>query len=84
MRLIFQLTIRRPTLAGLFWRNVRDVLRHNPGALEQALMNMALYLHLGPFSRHVVRELDRQIAEVAPEDVENAPVAVARERAIAS
>ena len=65
IRLIFYLTVRRPSLAPLFWRNVIDTLRYNPGALEQALMCMALYLHLGSFSRYVLRQLDRQIAELA-------------------
>jgi radical SAM superfamily enzyme YgiQ (UPF0313 family) len=65
MRLMFHLTVRRPNLARLFWRNVIDTLRHNPAALEQAPMCMALYLHLGSFSRYVLRQLDRQIAELA-------------------
>jgi radical SAM superfamily enzyme YgiQ (UPF0313 family) len=64
LRLTFQLTIRRPGLARYFWRNVIDTLRHNPAALEQMLMSMALYLHLGPFSRYVVRQLDKQIDQL--------------------
>ena len=27
-------------------------------------MLMALYLHLGPFSKHVISEIDRRIAEL--------------------
>jgi hypothetical protein len=67
LRLTSQPTVRRPSLARLFWRNVIDAMRHNPGALEQALMSMALYLHLGPFSGYVVRQLDRQIAALPAE-----------------
>jgi hypothetical protein len=74
LRLTFQLTVRRPNLARLFWRNVIDIGWHNPGALEQTLMCMALYLHLGPFSRYVVRQLDRHIAELAAEQDHGATV----------
>jgi len=28
------------------------------------VMLMALYLHLGPFSKHVIGEIDRRIAEL--------------------
>jgi hypothetical protein len=28
------------------------------------VMLMALYLHLGPFSKHVISEVDRRIAEL--------------------
>jgi hypothetical protein len=28
------------------------------------VMLMALYLHLGPFSKHVISEIDRRIAEL--------------------
>jgi hypothetical protein len=28
------------------------------------VMLMALYLHLGPFSKHVIAEIDRRIAEL--------------------
>ena len=82
LRLTFQLTVRRPGLARFFWRNVIDVLRRNPGALEQALMCMALYLHLGPFSRYVVRQLDRQIAELPAEEWRSAPQGRERQRAV--
>src|SRR5882757_6576767 len=32
--------------------------------LPPAVMLMALYLHLGPFSKHVISEIDRRIAEL--------------------
>ena len=54
----------RPGLRWHFWRTVFDVLRHNPAALEFVLILCAFYLHLGPFSRHVMAELERQIGEL--------------------
>ena len=36
----------------------------NPGALRYVVMMMALYMHLGPFSKRVIGEIDRRIAEL--------------------
>jgi radical SAM superfamily enzyme YgiQ (UPF0313 family) len=63
----------RPGLRWQFWRTVFDVLWHNPAAFEFVLILCAFYLHLGPFSRHVVAELERQIGEV---EAQNRAVAV--------
>jgi hypothetical protein len=41
-----------------------DCLRTNPRALQVLLMNMVVYLHLWPFSRHVIRELEARIADI--------------------
>jgi radical SAM superfamily enzyme YgiQ (UPF0313 family) len=51
----------RPGMRWPFWRAVFDCFLHNPAALEFVLILSAFYLHLGPFSRHVVAELERQI-----------------------
>jgi hypothetical protein len=40
------------------------VAKTNPGALRYIVMLMALYLHLGPFSKHVIGEIDRRITEL--------------------
>ena len=32
--------------------------------LRYIVMRMALYLHFGPFSKHVINEIDRRIAEL--------------------
>ena len=47
-----------------FWRTFVEVGKTNPGALRQVVTMMAIYLHLGPFSKHVIREIDRRIAEL--------------------
>lgn len=54
----------RPGLRWQFWRTVFDVAWHNPAAFEFVLILCAFYLHLGPFSQHVVAELERQISEL--------------------
>src|SRR5438477_10922206 len=47
-----------------FWKTFVDVAKANPGALRYIVMQMALYLHLGPFSKRVISEIDRRIAEL--------------------
>jgi hypothetical protein len=47
-----------------FWRTLALLLWRNPRALKPAVTLAALYLHLGPFSRVVLRDIDRQIEDV--------------------
>jgi radical SAM superfamily enzyme YgiQ (UPF0313 family) len=60
-----------------FWKTFVEVGKKNPGALRQIVTLMAIYMHLGPFSRHVIAEIDRRIAQ------EDAAIA-ARSAALAS
>ncbi|WP_152334408.1 DUF4070 domain-containing protein, partial [Novacetimonas hansenii] len=53
-----------PGTAGQFWRMLIDCALHNPKAVPYVIMTSALYLHLGPFSRQVIEEIDREIANV--------------------
>ena len=79
LRLMWNATLRQPELRGPLWRLVAYILRRNPRALKGGLDMAALYAHLGPFSRFVVSEIDRQIEEVAaagaPAPVASNPVA---------
>jgi hypothetical protein len=47
-----------------FWTAFVKVAKTNPDALRYVVMLMALYTHLGPFSKHVIGEVDRRIAEL--------------------
>jgi hypothetical protein len=47
-----------------FWKTFVEVAKTNPGALRYIVILMALYLHLGPFSKRVISEIDRRIAEL--------------------
>ncbi len=60
-RLFWQMTVAKGGVRREFWKTVLDCLVHNRQALPYVLMMMALYLHLGPFSRHVIAQLQRQI-----------------------
>jgi hypothetical protein len=53
-----------PEVREPFWKTFVEVAKTNPGALRYIVMLMALYLHLGPFSKHVISEIDRRIAEL--------------------
>ena len=55
---------RLPEAREPFWRTFVEVAKKNPGALRQIVTMMAIYLHLGPFSKHVIKEIDRRIAEI--------------------
>src|SRR6266513_1474244 len=52
-----------PEVREPFWKTFVEVAKTNPGALRYIVMLMALYLHLGPFSKHVISEIDRRIAD---------------------
>ncbi|EGG78477.1 B12-binding domain-containing radical SAM protein (plasmid) [Komagataeibacter nataicola] len=64
VRLMFRIHRAGPGTAGQFWRMMLDCALHNPRALPYVVMTSALYLHLGPFSRQVIAEIDREIADV--------------------
>jgi radical SAM superfamily enzyme YgiQ (UPF0313 family) len=53
-----------PEVREPFWKTFVAVAKTNPGALRYVVMLMALYLHLGPFSKHVIGEIDRRISEL--------------------
>ena len=63
-RVVWQMGVRRTDLRGQFWRTLIDCLRHNPKGLEQVVVLMVFYLHLGMFAKFLIRELDRQIGEI--------------------
>ena len=56
-----------------FWKAFVEVAKTNPGALRQIVTLMAMYLHLGPFSKHVIGEINRRLHELD----ETAPATVA-------
>lgn len=63
-RTCVRMTVRRPELAKHFWSAFFMLAKRNPKALDYAIMNMVLYLHLYPFSRYVIAELDDRIAAI--------------------
>ena len=63
-RLAWNLNLRRPELRRHFWTTLIRCGLRNPRAVKSVLMMLALYVHLGPFSRSVTGQIERQIEEV--------------------
>jgi hypothetical protein len=63
-RLMWRVTVRLPQMRYQFWKTVFASARRNPSALEYVWIMTAFYLHLGPFSRFVIDELDRRLTMI--------------------
>jgi radical SAM superfamily enzyme YgiQ (UPF0313 family) len=61
-RLLWHMLTRQKGIRGRFWSTILDCVIHNPLALKYVMITMALYLHIGPFSRYVRTHTDEQIA----------------------
>jgi len=61
-RFIWQVSVRRPELAKHCWRTLLECVVRNPAAVRQAVIQMMVYLHVGPFADYVVDRLDQQLA----------------------
>ena len=84
VNLLYQIINRIPEAREPFWKTFVEVGKKNPGALRQVVTMMAIYLHLGPFSRHVIGEIDRRIAELDAAAPPVTPPAPYREPAVAT
>ena len=51
-----------PQAREVFWRTFMNCAKSNPASVRIVVALAALYLHLGPFSRQVIAEIDRRIA----------------------
>ena len=66
MELVHRIVTALPEAREPFWRVFTTCARDNPNATRIIVGLMAMYLHLGPFSRRVIAEIDRRIdADVA-------------------
>jgi radical SAM superfamily enzyme YgiQ (UPF0313 family) len=50
------------------WEAFKYAAAKNPSALLHIVTIMAFYAHLGPFSRYVIEQLDKRLAELDAED----------------
>ena len=64
MDVLYKIMTRLPEVREPFWKIFVEIGKTNPGALRQIVTLMAMYLHLGPFSKHVIGEIDRRIREL--------------------
>jgi radical SAM superfamily enzyme YgiQ (UPF0313 family) len=77
-RIVGRLAVRQPDAVWPFLKLFRWCIANFPSALPAVGMFTAFYLHVGPFSRFVIKAIDRQIAEIDSGQWE-APIADARE-----
>jgi len=82
VNVLYQIINRLPEAREPFWKTFVEVGKKNPGALRQIVTMMAIYLHLGPFSKHVISEIDRRIAELDAAAPALPPPAAYREPAV--
>jgi radical SAM superfamily enzyme YgiQ (UPF0313 family) len=61
LRLMVGITISRPEMRRSAWYTLFYIARYNPRAIPAVMRVMAMYLHLGPFSRFVIDKIDGQI-----------------------
>lgn len=63
-RLSLWLIINRPPGNRRFWRLFFSCALNNPTALECVVMMTSFYLHVGPFAKHVICDLEHQIGSI--------------------
>ncbi|MES0880461.1 B12-binding domain-containing radical SAM protein [Roseibium sp. SCP14] len=63
-RLILAMTFKETTYRGPFWRTLIKTAFTNFRAIKPVMMMLALYVHLGPFSRFVTAQIEKQITEI--------------------
>jgi hypothetical protein len=62
-RFLWSVTRTRPDMRGRVWRLMAHVAWRNPRSIRAAMYMAAIFAHLGPYSRSVMRQLERQMAE---------------------
>ena len=51
----WNITFKHQEFRGRYWKTVFKVLLKNPKGVKAALIMMAFYVHIGPFSRKLVK-----------------------------
>jgi radical SAM superfamily enzyme YgiQ (UPF0313 family) len=78
---------RVPAWRDLLWRTFANCYQANPRAIRQTVTLLALFLHLGPYARQIIAEIDEAIGEIdaghfvpplVTREVETSPRAPAR------
>jgi uncharacterized protein DUF4070 len=59
---VHRIISRMPEVREIFWQTFTECATSNPKSVRFLVLMMAIYLHVGPFSRKVIATIDRQIA----------------------
>ena len=64
-----------PEPRDMFWQTFTECVSANPRSARWLVALMAFYLHLGPFSRYVIQQIELKIEEIEREgfDPRSAP-----------
>jgi radical SAM superfamily enzyme YgiQ (UPF0313 family) len=81
--MVYRIINAVPGVREPFWKTFVNCAKNNPAALRYIVMLMAFYIHLGPFSRRVIAEIDGRIA-AEDEALSVLPAAGAKVASIAS
>ena len=61
VNIVQEILRRMPQHRDRFWRTFTNCLNNNPGALRAVVTLMGFYLHIGPYVRYAIAQLDEQI-----------------------
>ena len=61
---VHRIMSRMPEVREIFWQTFTECATSNPKSVRFLVLMMAIYLHVGPFSRKVIADIDRQIANL--------------------
>ena len=64
IKLVHELMSRLPEGRERFWKAFTKCMSINPNSVRGIVTLMAFYLHVGPYSRYVMKQIDRQIEEL--------------------
>ena len=64
MELVQRLSAKLPEPKRLFWETFMRCVKTNPKSVRYIVLLLALYMHLGPFSRYVIKRIDEMIADL--------------------
>ena len=76
-----RLVAAMPEPRDVFWRAISECVASNPISARYMVALMAIYLHVGPFSRAIIQQIDEQIDEITAAAVP--PPALSAQPAIA-
>ena len=64
IKMVHEMLSRLPEGRERFWKTFTTCVSSNPQAVRAIVTLMAFYLHVGPYSRHVIKQIDRQIEDL--------------------
>jgi hypothetical protein len=81
---IHRIVTSLPEAREPLWDAFKYVAKTNPAAVRFIMVLMSIYLHVGPFSRKVMADIDRQILNNDVPALPNSQIPAHFERAVAN